>query len=200
MAKEKRIPSQTDRTTNVGKYVAALEKLRRHNTLALREVISRVIEDFASDDALTHQEKVTTLLQIKTDLSNHLTKLVSKAPAQAPSTWATRNRSNQETPIDFVRRVYVESLGHGLTQSDIRRLDYDLYRALQNWKQRYGWPSDFMLPTKQSKNEMLLSSYDPSDNRFSTGDAALAALNSEARLFEAARNRVRKKKRNAKAG
>jgi hypothetical protein len=195
MAKEKEVLAKIDRTIRLDKHVAALERLRRHNTLMLREVISRVLEDFARDSTLTYEERTATLLQIRSDLSSHVTKLVSNIPKKAPSMWSDRDKSKQETPIGFIRRVYADSLGRGLTQSDIRRLDFDLYRALQNWKQRHAWPSDFPLGTKQHRNDMLLRSYVAGNPPLDPIDAARAALNPEARLFEAARNRARKVKK-----
>jgi hypothetical protein len=58
------------------------------------------------------------------------------------------HRLPDESPVDFVERVYQRWLGNGLTRALVREVDPQLYRALYTWEMRHGRvPLD--LPTQR---------------------------------------------------
>lgn len=68
-------------------------------------------------------------------------------PKEAPELYADRDPrpelgNKKENPFEFFYRVYKPFLGLGLTNSDIKILDKQLYRALKNADQSLK-PSDF---------------------------------------------------------
>jgi hypothetical protein len=72
-------------------------------------------------------------------------------PTMAPEIWPEDRKEfdgQKETPPAFIKRVYGEWEGRGLTKKLIRGLDPALYRALYGWLQRGNvMPSDLDLPT-----------------------------------------------------
>lgn len=76
----------------------------------------------------------------------------STLPTEAPEKYA--GLRGPETPPAFVKRVYGEWLGHGLTRAHIRQLDPTLSKAIDNWLSKPGneWPADIDLPTLKEQN------------------------------------------------
>lgn len=63
-------------------------------------------------------------------------------PDTAPELWAGR-KGNDESPPEFIRRVYAHWLGRGLQRSHLHTLDRPLYTALAVWLHRHpdtGFP------------------------------------------------------------
>ena len=73
--------------------------------------------------------------------------LSSFLPKKAPKLWLER-KNKDESPVDFIRRVYAPWLGKGLGKPHIRQLDMSLYEALRKWPQNNERPTDLYLPTK----------------------------------------------------
>lgn len=90
-------------------------------------------------------------------------------PTTAPALWAKEKQSG-DTPPDFIKRHYPNCLGHGLTRADIRRLDPQLYIALDNWHRHNDFPDDFDLPTLKESNDRWVS-------RIVQGDEAVTVRN-----------------------
>lgn len=69
-------------------------------------------------------------------------------PSKAPETWAERDRSRKETPIEFLRRVWGPYMEAGvLYQDDIKRLgDPDLVQAVRNYCIRHEMKAADVLP------------------------------------------------------
>ncbi len=78
-------------------------------------------------------------------------------PRTAPAAWKSEKQKG-ETPAAFIRRVYGEWEGKGLTKNLIRQLDPALYRALYNWTSRGNeMPPDFDLPSLQEQNDRTVA-------------------------------------------
>jgi hypothetical protein len=72
---------------------------------------------------------------------------INTSSAHAPlARWADR-KNRFMSPCEFVKTNF-PTYGKGLTLADIK--EKRLYRALTNWKVRYGWPADFDLPSKSA--------------------------------------------------
>src|ERR1700722_4943556 len=84
------------------------------------------------------------------------TSRTSGEPSRAPEKWADRNSRSSENPVTFIKRVYADWLGLGLTRAHLRDLDLPLYNALATWTRRHG-PGDLDLPTKKELNDRLLA-------------------------------------------
>ena len=85
--------------------------------------------------------------------------------------------------MTFIKRVYADWLGHGLTRAHLRDLDLPLYNALATWTRRHG-PGDLDLPTKKELNDRLLAG-----GSFERPDLDKAARE-RLRLYNAARYRA----------
>ena len=76
-------------------------------------------------------------------------------PIDAPVIWneaeakslGRPGRIENESPPNFIKRVYGDWIGKGLTRPAIRQLDPKLYQALATWTRRHG-ELDFELPSK----------------------------------------------------
>jgi hypothetical protein len=194
MARKKKSPTKPQHSfeddDSRGQKRSALERLSAHRAHVIRDTIPQIIHDYVADESSDREGKISTLVKLQTYISTVIHDLAHNAPDSAPQLWRNRPRSSPETPIDFISRVYGDYIGKGLTQADIRRLDFELYRSLQNWKQRYGWPKEFDLPTKQQSNTAMLAGHahlSPTTIR-----RGLAGLKSETRLYDVARKRLRK--------
>ena len=73
----------------------------------------------------------------------------------APSLWMDRS-DRKETPPDFIKRVYAQRLGNGLTQAHILHLDKKLYFAFHKWLRSNPMPADLDLPTRKQVNDRKL--------------------------------------------
>lgn len=58
-----------------------------------------------------------------------------------------------ETPPSFIKRIYGEWLGQGLTRADLRGLDGQLYGALSHYLRTAEMPKDVDLPTLKEQND-----------------------------------------------
>lgn len=81
----------------------------------------------------------------------------SNLPSVAPVLWKYRENRGI-SPIDFIKTVYKDCYGKGLTQQHIRRLDKGLYDALhQRLHFRPEERADLDLPTRKEMNDKLLA-------------------------------------------
>lgn len=53
-------------------------------------------------------------------------------PESAPILWI-EGKLEGETPVDFIKRIYGEHITNGMTQADLRHLDFKLYRSFHNY-------------------------------------------------------------------
>lgn len=71
-------------------------------------------------------------------------------PSAAPVSWSISNRltvtdekgPRRETAPEFIRRVYGEFLGKGMSRADLRRLDPALSKELDRYRKEHGLPDD----------------------------------------------------------
>lgn len=87
-------------------------------------------------------------------------------PEEPPELFADRpaQGSKREHVLDFIKRVYGPFLGRGLSKSDLRKLDPQLYRAYWNFVSRNGEPEGLILPGKPAKQDSLFEQV-PEDAR-----------------------------------
>lgn len=72
--------------------------------------------------------------------------------------WRAR-ASRFEKPPAFIRRVYGDLIGKGLTQAHLRRTDKDLYQALVNWQQKNELPADLDLHNRRAETERNITDF-----------------------------------------
>lgn len=118
-------------------------------------------------------------------------------PKIAPELWPHDRQEVAgalETPPQFIKRVYGEWEGKGLSKRLIRQLDPTLYRALYNWLQRGNeMPANLDLPTVEQQNDRLV---DRILEKRGGGDAegsftAREAMREAERLRSALRTRIK---------
>lgn len=78
-------------------------------------------------------------------------------PLKGRAQWMKRDKSKNETPVDFVQRVYADRLPQ-LTRADIFNADKSLYRAIRFFEQEHGLPSGF-LPTLREQSEKRIHEF-----------------------------------------
>jgi hypothetical protein len=114
-------------------------------------------------------------------------------PTMAPEIWPSDRREADgklETPPAFIKRVYAEWEGRGLTKKLVRELDPTLYRALYNWLQRGNqMPDDLDLPTIAEQNDRVI---DGLLKQGSERDASSFAAKEIVRVQSALRRRLEK--------
>jgi hypothetical protein len=181
------------RRSKAARHSTALKKLEDHRKYVMEDTITGLVVDFSNDSSIDLDDRIFSLLKLLETLSNTVSRLIRNVPEVAPAFWRNRDKSKNETPIEFIATTYADFLGTGLTQADIRQLDFDLYRALHNWKQRHGWPKDFDFPSRRESNDQLLERYLGQRLSRSALKQAPVTLRLDRRLYEAARNRLRKK-------
>lgn len=122
-------------------------------------------------------------------------------PDIAPEEWSKRQNRRGESPANFIRRVYSDWIGHGLTREDILRLDKPLYMAMAKAVERNGPDADIVLPGRDDLADQRMSSVDienPVDafRMLSRGERTdHEALKGAKRLYSAARRAVQRTKR-----
>lgn len=113
-------------------------------------------------------------------------------PPKAPEVWAERDRSKQETPIEFLNRVWEPWLKAGvLYQDDIKRLGDDkLVRAIRSYCQKHPDinASDVLPPPGRARLERALANADPDS-------AEASALRTRIAMRDSSRRHARKRRR-----
>lgn len=167
----------------MGEQIARLGAALRRAPLASkpqswRELFELVLDQLVDDPDVALSTKLLLLQDARSRIVAVTSEVVPQAPAQAPQLWLDRP-ARVKDPVSWARSVYGQWLGAGLTQADIRKLDRPLYTALQNWKSRYGWPSDFVLPSRKELNDEFIK-------RLSAEE-----IRENKRITEALRHRIR---------
>ena len=112
-------------------------------------------------------------------------------PDKPPQLWL-KDRRPDETPPEFITRVYKPYLGKGLTRAFFHQpgQDNSLYNALNKWLGKNPAPPDFDLPTKPEANNRKLQDMGiPTASGFSRQAALSLQTREEHRLYLAARRR-----------
>lgn len=144
----------TDRTTDAETRIARA-----------RDFLTDAFDVARQEHALTDEEAARLLREFATHRAAQVptTAPAEKAaeppllPIQAPELWADRDLNLREKPPAFVRRVYAEWLGHGLTRKALRDLDFDLYGALGVWLLRHpDDPIRSLLPKRSATTDALI--------------------------------------------
>lgn len=88
--------------------------------------------------------------------------LIKNAPPErAPSDELYSSRQDrQETPPDFIARVYGKWLTGEFTRADLRKLDKQAEMALRNWERKHG-RAPINLPTLKERNDEILATAPP---------------------------------------
>ncbi|PQA86026.1 hypothetical protein [Hyphococcus luteus] len=77
-------------------------------------------------------------------------------PKRAPELYRDRKDRSEKAP-DFIKRVYSDFIGKGLSKAHIRQLDRGLYQALYNWLKDNELPVDLPLPMKSEITDRRLA-------------------------------------------
>jgi hypothetical protein len=184
MPKKKRLQNASEKPKN--RHVPALERLRTHSNQIITKTIPEIIREYASNNEVPRNERLTALFALNGVISEYCEELTKLGPSTAPSLWKDRDRSLNETPDQFVSRVY-HAFIPGIVLADIRRVDFGLYRAYQNYKSKTGVSLDLEIPTKSQATDEMLSVLGINRATKSTLETSF-----ESKLREALRNRMRK--------
>lgn len=119
-------------------------------------------------------------------------------PETAPIIWSIGNRlqvegaegPRRETPPEFIRRVYGEWLGNGMTRAKLRHLDRTLSLALDRFAKDHGMPEDLIegLPRVRDLNDKNVERW---RDAMETGEPTQFTAREALRLASAAYRRNR---------
>ncbi len=106
---------------------------------AAREFLLRAFETACLAHNLTSDERAAIIedLAIATGSRDAAVSASIPLPDTAPEIWAERDRTQRQNPAQFVRRVYAQWIGRGLTRQKLGRLDSTAYKALAVWEHRH---------------------------------------------------------------
>lgn len=106
---------------------------------AAREFLLRAFETACLAHNLTSDERAAILedLAVATGGRDAATSISVPLPDRAPEIWSERDRTQRQNPAQFVRRVYAQWIGRGLTRQALCLLDEPVYRALSVWEHRH---------------------------------------------------------------
>lgn len=96
------------------------------------EGILSLVADFTANHDLSPLAKRESLYEIFRKVVTSIDALTYRLPKTASELWENRDKTKGETPFVFVRRVYKDGLGMGLTRAAFQGYDQGLYRALSN--------------------------------------------------------------------
>jgi hypothetical protein len=140
--------------------------------------IPQLLELFVASPDTTNEVKLATLLGLHATVARLVDEVSPSVPKGAPELFSGRT-DRRENPVGFIKRVYAQWLGRGLTMAHIRQLDYKLYQSLRVWLHHNGRPHDFDLPTKKRRNDMLMRALgdpDPCDPVLDAGTREVRRL------------------------
>jgi hypothetical protein len=158
------------------------------------ERFERLAREVEAEPAIPHQEKVAALYEAIESLFTSVDHLSRSAPDKAPELWRSR-ADKSEKIFSFIRRVYAPYIGR-IRRSDLRRLDFSLYKSLyyKRHKSEYEAESDLELLSAREANDRLLSQLNGEVSLSDIRSSMPAVLRQRLRLYEAlSRRRGRKK-------
>lgn len=136
-------------------YSNSLRRLASTYRAAAVEEFGRLAREVEGHPSLLHVEKVATVLEALSAISEVLGRLSRTAPEIAPELWENRTDKN-ENAFEFTRRVYKDYLLRGLSKQNILSLDRKLYQAIADRERRYSDDS-LSLPNQRAVTDSLLS-------------------------------------------
>lgn len=172
-------------------YAASISRLGAQKLHVLTDFVPRIIVEFSQDASVPRNERLLVLLDLMHKLSNCITDTYTTLPHSAPKLWKNRNSEFDNDPFKFIEENYGEYL-NDMDQSDLRRLDFPLYRAFQHWKHRFGPPKSFSLITKKQRTDKLLSEIAGDVVNIENMLRILPDIRPDNKLYETVRSRVRK--------
>lgn len=116
----------------------------------------RAIEELLTSSKASNNAKLRALLRVHAALCDALGRVGPVAPDRAPELYCRRT-DRDETPVDFIRRVYADWLGHGLTTADVARLDRKLGLSMRVYFTTRGKPRDLDLPTVKERTDRMIA-------------------------------------------
>jgi hypothetical protein len=136
----------------------SLQRLRVTNLEAVVGILESVILDISQAGDLSDHERKNALRRL---LETTLRAASSIPVAKTKPLWKDRDLVKNQTPFDFLAETYAEEIaGHSLSKSDVRRIDYSLYKALASphWKAKVASQNVFtQLPSKKLSNDAALA-------------------------------------------
>lgn len=178
--------SKTEDTRKIGAGQSVLNNpLANLYRAAAADQLARLEEDPAIDD----QEKLAALFDVLDNVTNVIDRLTRSAPEKAPELW--KNRPDKTEKIfDFIRRVYGQYIGR-IRKSDLRRLDFSLYKSL--YYQKHKDETDVDLPTIKEANDRLLAQLEGTVSLTDIRNEMPAVLRERLRLYRTVSSRKRRR-------
>lgn len=116
----------------------------------------RVIEELLTNPKASNDARLRALLRVHAVLCEALGRVGPPGPDRAPELYSRRTK-REENPVEFIRRVYAEWLGRGLTMADVARLDPKLGLSMRVYFATRGKPRDLDLPTVKERTDRMIA-------------------------------------------
>jgi hypothetical protein len=191
MTTQNKTKGRRDIVGHVEDYAASIARLGKQKAHIIKDFVPKILLDFSRDAAASKNDRLAVLLDLMDALSECINNVMEPELNKAPVLWKDRDRKLDENPFQFIEKVYKNYL-RDMTQSDLRRIDFDLYRAFQHWKNKHGQPDTFKLITKKQMNDIRLSSITGYDVNNESLKNIYSKLRPKSKIYEAVRNRLRK--------
>lgn len=146
----------TDHSDDLYSHINKLSKIEKEIRQRLiadfHDRMTEIITEISDSDKLSPKERIDCIKSFRKEARLVLEAITPPIPSEAPILWKNRGKENYHmSPCDFVVQHY-PSLGLGLSQADLGRLDPQLISALRNWRDKHGWPANFDLPSQSELN------------------------------------------------
>lgn len=118
------------------------------NVVPFKKKMSKTYADFALEDALALIENSLSDLQHYDDkFEDILTELRIKFRRSSGRNIFWRDFAGKnDNPVGFIKRIYSAELARGMSQSDLKKIDPDLYAAFHNYCHKNGVDTGTILP------------------------------------------------------
>lgn len=200
---------------NIDNLIKNLTKFESQEIISISSMIKEILEKFESVDLArsavadiisaefkealkivcnTEQDRILFLREIfaKIGYLDTLERVeIPPLPPKQEEQWLT-HRLEDETPPDFIKRIWGTWIGQGLTSSHFFHADPPLYTAIRKWRKKHGWPDDLDLPNKKQVNDRALAERGVPSAAESLGRALREAspeVRENVRLYDVARRR-----------
>lgn len=169
---------------------------RNDKNKEFRRTVSWTISDICKEiGKISDKHKLAEIADAVFDNSNFDPTLFQKleyVPFTPTEYWIGRDTALNETPVQFINRVYADALDGYFTTADLGSHDSSLRTALNNWVRDHNKgkkPSldELNLPTKQEVNDKLLARYNLFEDALDTSPKMRALFG----LRDTIRNRSR---------
>ena len=124
-----------------GIFQKAEGDVERFQADAVSDQITDMIKRLSGDQSLSRSARFSAIIDIENMIALERQSLEPQIPDKAPELWVDRDKSIDENPFQFAKRVYADCF-EVLTQGVLQSLDSGLATAMYRYEKEHGAPND----------------------------------------------------------